>query len=94
MEFYDGDMSDGGEYIGVDMASGPDTTAFHPSRMDRFIKILHKYESKDIKNMVSVFTEKEPPHPKIPSCLLLFDIGKKVWGEAFIQREYEMRIGQ
>lgn len=59
--------------------------------MDKFIKIYHEYESKEVERLCYfIDTGKILKLNSAPSGLL-WVIGKKIWGKKFIDREYELR---
>ena len=62
------------------------------SQMDKFILIFHDYENREFLRLCDAFAGKLlEERKKYPNPSRLWVLGKKLWGKAFIEREFCMR---
>ena len=59
--------------------------------MEKFIKIFHIYEDRDIDNLFAFFTGEPLPYPYTPNIAKLWFIGVKLWGNKFITWEAKLK---
>ena len=59
--------------------------------MEKFIKIFHIYERRDVDNLFAFFTGDPLPYPYTPKIAMLWFIGLKLWGNKFITCEAKLK---